>query len=184
MVIILLVISFITILFIPFKITLYISRHDYFIKLNRLILLSKEGGILKKFISKSKVKKVKKKSKNVASKNKSFIKVSIKLLYNSLKNNRYKPKLKISINFNYSLADAYKTAIFYGLSSNLELVLYNLFSIIFKFTQFNFNLEPEFKDNMLLEFTISSIISFNLAQIIYMLFLILKSRKKNEEVTP
>lgn len=178
MVIILLFFLIISFLFIPFKITLYFSKEDYYIKLYRLNILSKEGGLLKRFISKSKPK-AKKKFKKTTTRNKSFIKVSFKLLYHSLSDNIYKPKLHFFANLDYSLSDAANTAILYGILTNLNYITYKILSIFFNLSQFNFDLNPEFTDNSLLEFTISSIIYFNLAQIIYILFLVFKSRKKS-----
>ncbi len=185
MVIFLLIFLFISFLFMPIKITLYFSNKDYFIRLYRFNLLSKEGGLLKKFITKSKTKKnYKKKSKKTNTKKKPFLKISFKRLYGKLKNNVYKPKLNLCVNLNFSLADAATTAIFYGLLCNLNYIIYKILSIIFNLSGFNFNPNPEFKDSLLLEFTISSIISCNLAQIIYMLFLIFKCKEKIEEVAP
>lgn len=184
MVIFLLIISFISVLFIPLRVKLYISKYDYYIKLNRLNLLSKNGGILKKYISKPKKAKVKKKAKKTTTKKKPLKKISFKLLHRNLKHNFYKPKFKLFINLNYSLADAANTAIIYGLLCNINYMLYNLFSIVFNFNNCDINLNPEYKDNFLVEFTISSIISFNLAQIIYILYLVLKSREKFQEVNP
>lgn len=181
MVILLLIFLFISLFFIPFKITLYCSKDDYSIKFYKFKVLSKEGGFLRRFISKSKMKK---KSKKATTKNNSFMKISFKLLYHSLSNNIYKPKLQFFMNLNYSLADASRTAIFYGLLCNFNYIIYKILSIIFNLKGFNLDLNPEFKENLLLEFTISSIISCNLAQIIYMLFLIFKCREKIEEVTP
>lgn len=189
MVIILLIILFFSLFFIPIKINIFVSKEDYSIKLYRLVVFSKEGGLLRKIKRKDKIKVKNKEGakgdiKIEKKKGKLSLKISFIKLYRRLRNNIFKPKLKIFLNLNYSLSDAANTAILYGILSNFNYIFYEILSILFKLRNFNFNINPDFNDNLLLEFTISSIISCNLAQIIYMLFLIIKSREKNEEVNP
>ena len=96
-----------------------------------------------------------------------------------LKRNKFKPSIKFSSDTIYSLGDASRTAICLGLFYNINPILLYIFSILFKAKLLKNDFKPIFKDEILFEFTISSIITFNLAQIIYIFFIIYKSIRKN-----
>lgn len=178
---------------IPIKFKAYYGNDDYYVKLYNLNLFSKQGGIIKKFINKKKSKKsntnstkkknsAKKKSDSNEKDNNSNKKkkvISYSRLYSKLTNNKFKPKLKFYLNSKYDLSDAANTAIVYGLSNNINFILYNILSIVFKIKNFKFNLMPLFNSNLYFNITIDGIFTFNIAQIIYILFLI---RKNIEEV--
>ncbi|MCE9654693.1 DUF2953 domain-containing protein [Clostridium celatum] len=113
-----------------------------------------------------------------------FDKHLIKNIYKTIKKNKFKPSIKYNGNIKYSLSDSSNTAIFYGLLSNINPFLYYLFNIVFKVKKFKNKFNPIFKDEIIYELSISCIITFNLAQIIYIALLILKCLLKNKEVNP
>lgn len=170
---------------IPIKLKIYYSKDRYYIKFYNINIISNHDGILKKFLNKKNSKKKKeKKTKNKKTKydikiepkkRKINLKFFIKILYQNLKTNKFKPSIKFSADTTYSLKDSSKTAIYLGLLYNTNPILFYIFSILFKVKMFKNNFKPIFKDELLLEFTISSIITFNLAQIIYIFHIIYKS---------
>ena len=152
-------------------------------------LLSNEDGIIRNLINKKKLNKLEEKktkktiennddndssNKKVKSKE-----ISLKKLYNNLIHNKFKPTLNFNSTTIYSLGDAANTAIAFGLLYNLNPLLLNIFSIIFKVKKYKNDFKPVFKDKILFELTLNSIITFNLAKIIYICFIILKSFNKN-----
>ena len=107
------------------------------------------------------------------------LKPFLKTLYINLKRNKFKPSIRFSSNSIYSLGDASRTAICLGLFYNINPILLYIFSILFKVKLLKTDFNPIFKDELLFELTIRSIITFNLAQIIHILFIIYKSIRKN-----
>ena len=173
---------------IPLKFHLHYSKDRYYVKFYNINIISKDDGILRKFLNRKdknieKTKSNKKKIKNDnninSTKKKSERKLLIKKLYTNLKNNRFKPSIKFSSDTIYSLGDASRTAICLGLFYNINPILLYIFSILFKVKLLKNDFKPIFKDEILFEITISSIITFNLAQIIYIFFIIYKSIRKN-----
>lgn len=191
----------------PLKLTVYFSKEEYFIKFYKLNLLSKNDGLIKKILNKKK-KDNKKENRNINNKsnetdeddsknketttNKKFDKHFIKDVYKTIKKNKFKPSIKYDGKVTYSLNDSANTALFYGLLSNINPFMYYLFSIVFKVKKFKNKFNPVFKDEIIYELSISCIITFNLAQIIHIGLLILKSFfrsyskaiLKNKEVNP
>ncbi|WP_162920282.1 DUF2953 domain-containing protein [Clostridium fermenticellae] len=89
----------------------------------------------------------------------------------SFKNSKLKPIIKLNINLTYGLDDAAYTAVLYGMLSSSYPLIKNLLSTIFKIKKVNINITPKMND-CILDFELNSIISINLAKIIYMRFLI------------
>ncbi|MDU2123514.1 MAG: DUF2953 domain-containing protein [Clostridium celatum] len=169
---------------IPLKLKLHYSKDRYYIKFYNINIISNDDGMIKKFLEKKKekeknIKDSKLKDYMDIDSNEKNLKPLIKNLYFILKRNKFKPSIKFSSDIIYSLGDASKTAIFLGLFYNINPIFLYLFSILFKVKLLKNNLNPIFKDEILFEFTISSIITFNLAQIIYIFFIIYKSIRKN-----
>ena len=173
---------------IPLKFKLHYSKDRYYVKFYNINIISNDDGILKKFLDKkektikeSKTKNSKPKDDtNIDSKEKKLnLTLLIKTLYINLKRNKFKPSIKFSSDTIYSLGDARRTAICLGLFYNINPILLYIFSILFKVKLLKNDFKPIFKDKILFEFTISSIITFNLAQIIYIFFIIYKSIRKN-----
>ena len=194
--ILIIIVVIVLIFFIPIPLSfhLYISKDKFYIKFYSLNLLSNEDGIIRNLINKKKLNKLEEKktkktiennddndssNKKVKSKE-----ISLKKLYNNLIHNKFKPTLNFNITTIYSLGDAANTAIAFGLLYNLNPLLLNIFSIIFKVKKYKNDFKPVFKDKILFELTLNSIITFNLAKIIYICFIILKSFNKNRRWIP
>ena len=96
--------------------------------------------------------------------------------------NKLKPKIIINASLVYGIDDAAFTAILYGLLCNIPNLLYLILNIIFKVKKLSLDIEPKF-NKTLLTFGITSIFYFNIANIIYILFLLFKS-KEIKEVAP
>nr|WP_242878760.1 DUF2953 domain-containing protein [Clostridium beijerinckii] len=78
----------------------------------------------------------------------------------------------------YSLNDAARTAIFYGVIYNTTSLTYILLNYLFNIKKFNFKITPVFDDNLLLKIETSSIIFLSLANIIYIIINLLKNNDK------
>lgn len=168
---------FIILLLIPIKVIAHYNNETYYLKLYRINLYSKTDGIIRKILnrksnsSNKKKKEAKNNNPKTEKKKKSF---SIKKAYTLLQTNKFKPSIKFSLSGNYSFDDAAFTAIFYGFLSNLNFILFKVFSDFFKVKKFNYSLNPNFKNELNINLTINCIITFNIAQIIYILFLMRK----------
>ena len=182
--IIFIIILIILFLPIPIKIKIEYLNNNLIIKLYKYTLFSTKNGIENKLLKKI-IKKEPKVKETVAKSNakmKHPKKISIKKLYKNISTNRFKPKLKINAFLIYGFDDAAFTALLYGLLCNLPNLLYFFLSIIFNIKKLSFDIDPKF-NTTLLSFGITSIFYFNIANIIYMLFLLLKSIE-NKEVAP
>lgn len=176
---------------IPLKFTISVDNNNYVIKIYKLILISNKDGLIRKILIKreknkdtsaddnlSKDKERKKDDSSTPKKKKEKNKkLSPPLLIKRLYKNKFKPRFKFKGDVDFSLSDAANTALAYGFLSNLEGLFYFLFSSIFKVKRLNLNLNPKFKNENIINFTITSIICFNIAQIINIFYLIRKSYK-------
>ena len=178
-----------TLFFIPIRLKFNIlySKNNYYLKFYNINLYSKDAGLIRKFLNRKNTSNNSTISENTKSTNdKSKIKPStadLITLIKKINNNKFKPKLKLDYTFNYSLSNASTTALLFGVIWNINTIFYNLISIIFYVKHMKPNIKPLFNNESSIEFTISCIISFNLAKIIYMLFQILQS-KNHWEVIP
>lgn len=178
-----LIIALIILLFpIPLKITLtYYGGKAHFRIYNKEINLKK---------------KTKEKAEEVAAKQKDALEEAtesedlfnfknIKKIVKTLKNNKFKFKLKSKISIDYSLEDAAHTAILFGLLNSLLSTIYIVLNMFFKVKNYDFKVTPQYNNNYF-NFEIKSIISLNLAKIIYMciiVFYTLKFKdKKNKSI--
>ena len=107
-----------------------------------------------------------------------------KELVSNLYYRRYKPSLYFDARIAYSLSDAAKTALLYGALNNLNAPVYMLFKIIFKFKKYNLDIEPIFKDELLLNFDADSIFFLSIAEIICIISILIKNMRNCKEVTP
>lgn len=198
--IIIVLLSFFLFIPIPLKFKVYFSQDNYYIYFYRLDILSKNHGLVRKFMNNKKNKSNKKQKssdknsedsksteKETSFKNKkqkkSKLNIDFKKLFKNIKSNKFKPKIKFDSTLNYSLGDAANTAISVGILYNLNPILYFVLSILFKVKKLNLKFNPIFKDKIIYELTLTCIITFNLAQIIYMLILFIKSTSKIQEVS-
>lgn len=142
----------------PLKINFYFSEDSYFIKFLFINIDSK-------------------KNKKINFYNK-YTKSSILDILNSLNNSNFKPVSSIKMNIMYSCKDAMLTSIIYGLLSSFYCYILFIFSIPLNVHKFIFNINPSFTDEYMVKFEFSSIIFISIAQIINIIFLIKKTRRK------
>lgn len=193
-----LILVFILFLPIPIKLNIHFSKNYFYIKFYNILLFSPEGGIINKFIEKLSLKnsskdsskanikkeKLKRKTHNPLTKKLKNKKFSVIKLYRNLNTNKFKPILKVKGDIDFELEDAAITAITYGIACNISPLLYFAFSIIFKVKDLSLQIKPHFTGKNLFNLTTTSIFSFNIAQIIYILVLTIKSFENKKEVDP
>lgn len=159
---------------IPIKLSFFVSRENYYLKFYRFHIFKKEKdknvNIQNPEIKKPPKRKIKKKPPLIKG-------LSVKTVIQLIKlfnNNKFKPALSLNGYFYYSLGDAAKTAIFYGiLSTYFPLLLFAL-NIIFRTKKFNLPITPVYEDKFIAKTEITSIITLSLAQITYMGILLIK----------
>ena len=179
---------------IPIKIEVNFIDNIFFFKFfNKLIFTSKDGiqiKFLKKIIEYKSNKKDKKysfkkehpsKKKKVKFKKKKR-KIAFIRLYKYLRNNKFKPLIKFKGYLDYGIEDAALCALIYGILNIVPGFLYYILSIVFEVNSLRLNITPEFNKKHL-SFGITGIFYFNIANIIYILFLFYKSLEY-KEVTP
>ncbi|MBS5938996.1 DUF2953 domain-containing protein [Clostridium sp.] len=179
---------------IPIKIEVKFIDNIFFFKFfNKLIYTSKDGiqiKFLKKIIENKSNRKDKKysykeehppKKKKVNLKKKKR-KIAIIRLYTYLRNNKFKPLIKVKGYLDYGIEDAALCALIYGILNIVPGFIYYILSIVFEVNSLRLNINPEF-NKKLLSFGITGIFYFNIANIIYILFLFYKSLEY-KEVTP
>lgn len=159
---------------IPIKFDISYSNKNYYIKIYNINISNKLN-----FKKSNNNKKEKPSKKNSFSK-----KITPQILLKAFNNNKFKPFLYLKGDFSYSFNDSAITAITYGLLSSLFPLLYKAINILFKICKFSLPIKPLFKNELLVNFKIKSIIFFSLAQIIYIFFLILKQIIYEEEADP
>lgn len=93
-----------------------------------------------------------------------------KILY-KISNRKHKLSARIKFDLNYGFEDAAATAISYGLFHGANSILYNQFSFLLNIKEYHYNIIRHYNDPMF-NFSLNCIISFNLAKIIYMIFVI------------
>lgn len=179
---ILIIIFILLFLPLPIKINLEYLNNNLIVKLYKYPLFSSKNGIENKHLKKLIKNENKIKDDIEKSKRKYKKKISYRKLYRNISTNKLKPKIIINASLVYGIDDAAFTAILYGLLCNIPNLLYLILSIIFKVKKLSLNIEPKF-NKTLLTFGITSIFYFNIANIIYILFLLFKS-KEIKEVAP
>ena len=160
---------------IPIKFSIYYSTIDYYVKLYGFKVLSQKE-IHRKVESKIK------KEDNFFLKLSKYI--DWKSLISTIHNLKFKPSLKMKLYLDYSLNDAARTAIFYGVLSQLPPLIYILIKVPFNVSKFDFKIKPIFEDMFLLKIETSSIIFISFANIIYMIIILLKFIKTNGRWSP
>ena len=165
---------------IPIKINMHYSATNYYIKLYGFTIISRN-----KFENKKKlIPKTKTIVDNVPNAFKRFYNsinfkaLDYRSLISKLYNLKFKPSLKINLFFNYSLNDAARTAIFYGILCQIPPLIYLLLNISFNVHKFNMNINPIFEDKFLLKIETSSIFFLSIANAIYIIIILFKFIKK------
>lgn len=178
--IIILIILLLLFLPLPIKIKVEYINNNLTLKLYKHTIFSSKKGVENKYLRRA-IKKDKDNLKNNknATTSKPQKNLSIKKLYKNITYNKFKPKIKISGSLTYGLEDAALCAILYGLICNFPNLLYFLLSSIFKVKNLSLDINPKF-NTFILSFGITSIFYFNIANIIYMLYLVIKSREIKE----
>jgi len=155
----------IVILFFPLSIKLSVVYKDG--KLHVLIFNKQLN--LKKKVSKQKVNP--KALKNSEFKLINFFPNNIRKILYKISNDKHKLSARISFDLNYGFEDAAATAISYGLLHGANSILYNQFSFLLNIKEYQYKIIPHY-NNPMFNFRLNCIISFNLAKIIYMIFVI------------
>ncbi|MGL4740683.1 MAG: hypothetical protein ACRC41_07740 [Sarcina sp.] len=153
------------------NIEIYIYKFKIFPKKNKKF--DKKNNIKKSMttsLNYSRNKQKKKKNLNLLKK----FSIKINSFINSLMKNKFKPTLFININGFYSIEDAAINAEAFGL---INILLYSLvdFLNLFIKTIPAFKITPLFENKNNLDTNISCIIKINLAQIIFILMLLIKN---------
>lgn len=164
---------------IPIKFNIYYSTINYYIKLYGFTIISKNKH--SHIIKYHKVKpSLKKEHKFLSSfyNNINFKSLDWKPLVSNLYNLKFKPFLRIKLSLDYSLNDAAKTAIFYGVLCQVPPLIYVLLNVPFKTCKYNFKINPIFEDKFLLKIETSSITFLSFANIIYMIIILFRFIKK------
>lgn len=178
-------IIFLLILFLPIPInfSIYYSKENYYIEVYKFKVLKKHKEIAVDDNKKDLNQKETTKSKKKKTSKKFFTKsLSPKKIIHALDKNKFKPKIRIEGSLSYSLPDAAKTALSYGVISATMPFILRIIQILFKIKKIKLPITPQFKDEFKVNFYIKSIIFLSVAQIIYMLFLILKGVSPKKEV--
>jgi hypothetical protein len=165
---------------IPIKINIYYSGVNYYIKLYGFTIISpKRTKKAKKLFPKaeSTLKNKSHRLKNFYKKI-DFKSLEYKALISKLYNSKFKPFLKIDLFFDYSLNDAARTAIFYGVLCQTPPLIYLLLNIPFNVRKFNLKINPIFEDKFFLKIESSSIFFLSFANIIYIIIILLKFVRK------
>jgi len=143
-----------------------------------------EDKIAKLFIYKFniKLKKFSKKIKSTTTpkkpKNKAPIKLqNIKAILKKINNSKFKPRLKLKVKIDFGFSDAAITALSYGLINIIAPMVYELFKVVFKIKNFQYDLHPDF-NNSKVKLQANSIIFISLVNVMYMVFIIFKNIRK------
>lgn len=165
---------------IPIIFNIYYSGINYYIKLYGITIISQKKVKKKKNISLKTEPKLKKKTINISKlfRKIDFKSVEYRALISKLYHSKFKPILKISIGIDYSLSDAARTAIFYGVLCQTPPLIYLILSLLFKLNKFNFKVNPVFEDKLFLKIETSSIFLLSFANIIYIIITLFKFTKK------
>ena len=165
---------------IPIRFNIYYSAINYYIKLYGITIISQKKVQKKKNASLKTEPKLKKKKINFS---RHFEKIDFKSLeYKTiifkLYHSKFKPILRSNLFIDYSLNDAAKTAIFYGVLCQTPPIIYLILSVLFKLNKFNFKVNPIFEDKFFLKIETSSIFFISFANIIHIIIILLKFTKK------
>lgn len=154
---------------IPIKISISYSQGNYYIKLYKFYILSNET----KDLNSSKILKHKKKTKSKEKKNKIHFKDILEIL-KTLRKIKFKPKLKLNGKLEYSAGDSKNTAISYGIISGVCPPILEVIKILFTLKKVDINVNPIFKDELLVNFELISIIYTSIVKTIYMTITVAK----------
>ena len=175
---ILLVIILILFCPIPLKIKLnYINKKlEIYIYKKKLILdkLNQNKKSNKEKLEHNSTSKSEKVSKKL------FSNIDVKSFIKNIINNRFKINLRFNCNLNYSFPDAAFTAIAFGYSHQLFVLIYGLLKLFFNVNDFKYDVNYEFNKNYI-NVEIEGIFFISFAKIIYICYLAIKSTKTDKK---
>ena len=186
----LLIITFLLFVPIPFRFDIHFSFDNYYIKFYGFSLVSKKNISNRKNKSskKNKTPPIKEKKNNKKFKKELLFnniqKSDFKNFISKLYHRHFKPVLYIDSYLSYSLNDASKTAIIFGALSNIKTPMYILLNIIFNVKKYKSKIDPLFKDEYFIDYNTVSIFFLSFAEIIYMIAIVFKYLHNSKEVTP
>lgn len=112
-------------------------------------------------------------------KNKRHIKFSnVKVILNKINDSKFKPRLKLKIKIEFGFSDAAITGLCYGFINILSPILYQLFNIIFKIKDIQYDINPDFR-NSKVKLQANSIIFISFVNVMYMVFIIFANIRKS-----
>lgn len=168
---ILLFFSILIILPIPIKLKLkYINNDVSFYIYNFKINLNKDVKKSTRTVRKGKDKKINLRFND------------FKLIAHNIDCSKFKPTLRMNIKLNLGIYNAFTTAIFTGFLYSFSPIIYRFLNIIFKIKHYNLDIKANFEETVLNVY-VTGIIFINLAEVIYMLILVLKSLKYIKTLT-
>ncbi len=151
---------------IPIKISISYSKGNYYIKLYKFYIL-KSKATDSPSLEEKKINNKPKSKKKIFSKYKPKFKDILEIL-KSLNKNKFKPKLKVNCKLDYSTGDAKNTAISYGIINGVYPPILELIKIFFSIKKAHINVNPIFKDEILVNFELISIIYTSIVKTIFM----------------
>lgn len=163
---------------VPFKIKISISNNDIFIKFYNFTLFKKSFQEDKDNAMQNKTPEIEKTKKKKKKKSTSFKKLSFKSKMKFIpiiKENKFKPCLYLDGFFKYSLNDAAKTAVSFGIIHTYAPIITSVLSIVFKIKKFKFPITPIFKDSFIIISEINCIITISIAKTIYIGILLINN---------
>ncbi len=163
---------------IPLNFYIYFYHNCYYIKLYRFTLFNNKKGKRNSQKNHPPIKKKSKLKKQFLILKKSLSVSDIKKIISIFYNLNFKPIIFINSNLEYCLDDAAKTAESYGALSNLPSIIYFFSNILFKTKRFKFKITPKFINKLIFKFESKSIIFISPANIIYMIFILIKNLLK------
>lgn len=119
-------------------------------------------------------KDIKKKEKAIKEKNS----IDYLSIFQTLKDNRFKPTLKLDLELEIGTSDAAYTALLYGSTWTLLSFVYRILICIFNIKKFNPNVTPDF-NNKKLNVLIKSILFISLVKVIYIAYMVNKNQKRS-----
>lgn len=171
---------------IPIKIKGLFNPDDYFLKVYSFTIF-KKGVKLPPKKEEETLRKTKNETKETPKKDKSSIFKAFKdrinplILYRLIRDNNFKPRLRVKGYFQYSLGDAANTAISYGALSAIAPWIYRGITLFFRSKHFYFPLEPMLNKESYINIKADCIIFISIAHIINILYIILKSIFETQE---
>ena len=109
-----------------------------------------------------------------------FSNIDVKSFIKNIINNRFKINLRFNCNLNYSFPDAAFTAIAFGYSHQLFILIYGLLKLFFNVSDFKYDVNYEFNKNYI-NVEIEGIFFISFAKIIYICYLAIKSTKTDKK---